>query len=390
MISPKEIKRAKWIGLDGFSFLLKPVFTMTVSLVIIRLAGVERWGEIVPYLVGIELMAVLLNWGQKPYLLKKFALNPSVKSETWSNSILARTPLFFFGLLIVVFLPVSSHIKTLLVILIFTKWVSSFFDSVIQFDREYSKSILSDALNLGLCLTVILWFRNNLTLENILVSICVGSFFKMLILLTLIPKGITLNSWGSVWPELKLAFPFFALTIAGLIQSKGDLYMVIYLLPNQEIAQYQVLIGFLIMGQSLSAVVLNPFQKNLLRINVNDAGNIRLAHFKIGVLVSVLLSVFIFLIMKYVYLFSIPFWMPVVYFLYLIPLYIYLIDSQIMIKHHLEKNLLSFTVYAAICNLGLSFILVPFIGIVGALISGIACRLLISFLVINKTRSLRY
>lgn len=388
MINSKTIKRSKFIGLEGLNFIIKPLHTSLISLVVIRFFDLKVWGGFVIFLVGIDLLSSFLNWGQKPYLLRSFSLSPAKMNVQLGKALIARIPLLFISLLLIFILQVfRQHLIFIFLWLLF-KWLAMFLEPVIQYHRKYWNAILAEICAISIAFAGIYYFRENFSESQLIIVFAASAFIRCLILFPLFRnikfKGFKVEE---IKKELQLALPFFGLAIAGLLQTKGDLFAVTYLSNEKALATYQVLISFLLIGQTLSWIVLGPFQKNIYRINNESLKKIKSTYLKVGVVLTSIMSLVIFLIVKEVYQLEFPYWYIVFFFIYLFPLYFYLIEAQILLKHNGERTLLKYNLIAAIVNIVLSLIFVSFYGIAGALASGIICRLVLAKLVINKSKN---
>ncbi len=383
------IKRSKFVGLETTNFVLRPIHTSLVSLIIIRLFDVELWGSFVIFLVGVELLTNLFNWGQKPYLLREFSLSPNTIGQQWSRATFARLPMLF---LIVIFLWVVPSFQAYffpLLLWIFFKWFAFLFEPIIQFHRKYKWSIIAELAAITTALTSIFFFKEGMQLTDVIYLFVLSSGVRCLVLLPL------LSEWKAspfsvklLRTELLLAFPFFALSIAGLLQTKGDLYVVTYLLSKQDLASYQIILSFLLLGQSFSAIVLGPFQKNIYRWQGRNFQKLKKSYLQIGLATTLVFSIALYYGLKYVYLIDLPLSYMLLFFMYLYPLFLYFIESQILLKHKNEKQLLRYNIVASGCNIVLSLVLVSLYGMSGALLGGIACRLILGRLVISRSKKL--
>ncbi|MGB0886684.1 MAG: polysaccharide biosynthesis C-terminal domain-containing protein [Vicingaceae bacterium] len=383
----KTIKRSKYIGLEAINFVLRPLHTSLVSLLIVRLFNVDLWGEFVFFLISAELVNTVLNWGQKPFLLREFSLKPNKINEYWSQAIYARIPLLFLAFILLSVTPVfRSYFIPLLLFIVF-KWLGGLFESYIQFYRKYLWSISASVLGLLTALFCVYFFKNKMTLEVLIYIFSFSSFIQFITLLPLISKWkIPKISTNKIKTGLLLSLPFFALSIAGLVQTKGDLYIVTYFLKESQVANYQIIIGFLILAQTFSAIILGPFQKNIYRWRKKNTFKLKKLYLQIGFVVSIVFTVILYFVLNNLYLISLSIWHLPLFFAYLYPLYIYLIESQLLLKHKKEKLLLKDTLIAAFFNILTALFLVPFYGIYGALFSGIICRLILAGLVLHHSK----
>lgn len=385
----KTIERSRFVGLETVNFLLRPIHTSLVSLLIIRFFDVELWGSFVLFLVGVELLTNLFNWGQKPFLLRGFSLSPNTIGQQWSKATYARLPMLLIVAIALLVIPSFQAYFFPLLLWVFFKWLGFLFEPIIQFHRKYKWSIVAELASIIAALGSIFFYGEEMELSDIIYLFVFSSGVKCLILLPLFSEWKTSSfSLKLLREELTLAFPFFALSIAGLLQTKGDLYVVTYLLPKQNLASYQVILSFLLLGQSFSAIVLGPFQKNIYRWQGNNFQKLKRSYLQIGFVATFVFSIALYYGLEYVYLIDLPLSYIVLFFAYLYPLYAYFIESQILLKYKNEKQLLYYNIMAAGCNIGVSFVLVSFYGIIGALLGGIACRLILAKLVISRSKKI--
>ena len=381
--------RSRFVALEALSFGLKPLHTSLISLLIIRLIDIQFWGEFVFYLVAVQVCITFLNWGQKPYLLKKFSAQPNKIGEYWSKAFFARTPL-----LIVVFccLAIVPNLQTFflpLLLWVSFRWGTVMFDSLIQFNRNYKASIKAEVLSLIVSVILAFFWVEKIDLEGLIYIFAFSNGIKLSVLLPILPKNaIAFSSLRNIKPELLISFPFFALTLAGMFQTKGDLYLATFLMDEAELGKYQVLVGFLLLGQAFSGILIGPFLKNVFRFNKKDVTGLKKGYLKVGLSISLLFTIVLYFLMRYVYLIDLKIEVALLIFACLAPLYFFLIESQLLLKHKKEKQLLKFTLIAASVTFALSFLLIPLWGIQGALISGVGGKVTLALLVVKQSNKI--
>ncbi len=386
----KTLKRSKLIGLETFGFILRPLHTSLVSFLIIRYHDISLWGSFVVFLIGVELLTTLLNWGQKPYLLREFSLHPSTIGQQWSKASYARIPLFLFAIITIVIVPSFREYFIPLSIWVFFKWCGFLFEPIIQYHRKYGWSIAAELVALAVAAFTIMFVAEEIELPTLLFVFALSSGAKSLVLLPLLKEWeASTFSINSVKKELAISFPFFALSIAGLLQTKSDLYVASYLLNSKALASYQVILSFLLLGQTVSAMILGPFQKNIYRWQGDDIRQLKNFYLKVGFLLTLVFSLGLYFVLRYIYLIDFSLWFMPLFFAYLFPLYTYFIESQILLKFKHEKQLLYFNLVTAVCNIVFSIFLINLFGIEGALLSGIISRLVLSKLIVNKSKAIR-
>lgn len=366
--------------------MLKPIHNSIISLLIIRFYDSHLWGSFVVFLVAIELFSTFVNWGQKPFLLRAFSVRPGFMGEQWLATAYSRV-FFLVLVLVVLFLVPSLKIYFLPLSLWFIlKWLSSLTEPVVQFYRKYSRAILAEITAIATAVICIWFLFKQMNLETLLYIFVLSTFMKLLVLLPLMKymKRVEAFSLKLVKMEIIASFPFFALSITGLLQTKSDLYIATYFLNEQSTANYQIMIGFLLLGQALATTLIGPFQKNIYRWGNTGIKKVKRLYIIGGIIISVLYSIFLYMALWYVYFIRLEVWFLFLFFIYLLPLYTFLIESQILLKHNGEKQLLYCSLIATLFNLGMSVLLIPSWGILGALLSGIAGNIMLAIVVINQ------
>ncbi len=149
---PRLLKRQKYIRRLGtilansLNTLLLPALNITISFLVIRLAGNRIWGEFVGVLILIQLGTHLIAWGNKEYLLREFSRHPTKIQAAWSKSLYARMWIFLilsFGVL-VWFRP--SLLTASLMAWGFGLLLSQSADVLILYNKDFLVSILVDTL----------------------------------------------------------------------------------------------------------------------------------------------------------------------------------------------------------------------------------------------------
>jgi len=388
--SRKTLYRSKLISLEAVNFVLKPLHISIVSIIIIRQYNSELWGEFILFLLGIEMLLTFVNWGQKPFLIREFSRVPSLIGISWSKAFFSRIILLMFSLVLISISPFISGYKIIFSVWFISRCLTSFIEPIIQFNRKYKWSILTEVFSLGVSLGLLYLFSNDLDLGGLLLVFALSSLVKMLLIVPLVPSWkLPAMSLQKAMLALSISFPFFALSVSGLIQTKGDLYMVTALLDKVDIAKYQIIIGFLVLGQTISSIVLGPFQKNIYRFKENEIKGLKTSYLKIGWISTSILSLGLFLVLKLIYQFEFPILYLLLFVAYLMPMYFYLIESQFLIKNGFERKVLYYTIMAAIIDVVLCIALIPLFELTGALYSGILSRIILARLIVFSYKKMK-
>lgn len=380
----KTSKRLSWIGLEALYQFIRPVANTLISLFVVRLASPELWGAVVPFILGIEVLLQLVHWGHKPFLLRIFSEQPGNLNKNWYTHTLQRTVLTLPILILLYFIPGYSTFYGWLAAWFLLRFLVLIIDVLIQYHRRYYRALLAEVISLSTVILGLLYFFDALELTSILILFVLAQAFKALFLIGLIPK-FRLHYTNHLFSSNLLipALPFFLLGFVGLLQNKVDLYSVTWLLNDSDIAFYQILVSFLVLGQTLSTTVLNPFQKNLYRMSYAEIKKMKLNYFLFGLSLSFLVAIGITLVLKLLYHFEVSLTLSLFMWFYLAPMYYYLIECQIILKNHQEVKLIYFNLIATFVSVIGTFVLIPLLHIEGAILASIIGRCILTLLVVR-------
>ena len=387
-IDSKTQKRIGFISLEAINHFLKPAFTSLMSLIVIRWTGDEIWGLFVPFLIGIELLLTVLNWGQKPYLIRAFSLRSDTIGYSWFVALWSRSILLIPLFLVSWVVPLSfSQIAYCLIWILLRFFVQSL-EPIIQFNRSYGRSILAELASLVVA-CVLLFAAEDVNLSWLFSVVIVAYGIKSILLAPLIPiQRFRFPVADEVMTYIRSALPFLLLSLLGLIQAKVDLYLVTWYMPESDIAYYQVLSGFLVIMQTGAFIILGPFQKNIYRMNAFSLSRMKRNYFLLGLVLVSVGSLAVVAALKWLFLFEIHQVLIPLIVAYNIPLFWYLIESQILLKNNREKDLLMATFISALFGFAVCYLGIPHWGIYGALVGGIFARVVIAVMVVRSANKI--
>jgi O-antigen/teichoic acid export membrane protein len=185
------------------------------------------------------------------------------------------------------------------------------------------------------------------------------------------------------------AFAFFALGFTGLLQSRIDLYLVGLFLPKSMVGQYQVLMNFLLYLQALSNFVLGPFVKNLYRLSYRSILSLSLRLLALGALLCPLGLLLIDVVLRVYYGFDLP---PIFFGLggaVALPIYFYLPIIYALYKGGLAGRVVGINVLGIATSAAISLLLLPTLGLLGAVTGAAAAQLLMLLAYVWRSRELR-
>ncbi len=304
---------------------LLPILSPVVSLLVVRLASAEVWGEFVSLLVVVQFGAHVASWGNKEYLLREFSRAPARIAEAWQTSLFARSWLWLaLGTGLMVWAgptPRAAWLGLWSLALLLDQSC----EALVTYYRAFGFALVVDAVGLGTMALAVFLAGRRLT-PDFLLALFAGVTLAQAVTLLLRFRAQTLarRAGRLEFGFFRLALPFFLLGFSGLLQSRADLYVVSYFLPRAEVAQYQVFINFLLYLQAMANVALMPFVKSLYRLGADAIPKLsaRLTLLGFALLPPLLLTVYFLLATLYRFHFPLAMWISGG--LLVLPIYAYL------------------------------------------------------------------
>jgi len=369
-------KRAGAVIANSVNSLLLPVFNIVISYLVIRFASIDLWGEFVYWLIIVPLGVHVVSWGNKEYLLRAFSFNPAQIAKTWQTSLISRSGLFVLLCVALVFTGASSGQSLLLILWSLGLVLFQSYEVFVVYKKDFLFAALVEAITLTLLVVGIINLGADITsnwlifLFGLAYLLKAGLYLLRYHRLTL-PPEINL-AWLTDRFEFKyfsLAFPFFLLGFSGMLQSRIDLYAVNIFLPKSQVGQYQVFINLMIYLQSVSAFILIPFVKSIYRLGYTSIQRISVRLFGLGLLMLLPALVLVQLMLAYIYQFTLSPYFLVAGGLFVLPIYFYLPIIYALYKADQQLTVLKINIIGAGLNFGLNLLLLPSIGMIGAVIA---------------------
>ncbi len=366
----KYKERLKNILLNGINAGITPIFSLVISLVVVRTYGPLLWGDFVQILLWLNVGAHLASFGSKEFLLRKFSNEPSQTSELFRSSIKARFPLVIAIALGFVALPYFGLDRSLWMFLwLFFRFIYQSYDVIIIWRKKFEFSILVEA-SIGLILLLILkYWQGNISSLNLIQCFAIAEIAKALFMITLNYQEY-LPSFKIVLDitQLKESSLFFFIGFAGLLHSRVDQLLATHYLSSTNLAFYQILMSMLLLCQSIAHFILQPFVKNLYRLSEESINKIALQLLLIGGLLSPILVVTTGFILNYFYHFEITGQIIISGFIFIVPFFYSLAYIYSLYKMNVEKQVLWVNFAVIILNIVVLPFVFPMYGINGAII----------------------
>lgn len=366
----KYRRRLLLISSYSLNTLIVPVISFFISFLVVKLKNVELWGELVYYIIIINLASHILGWGQNEYLLRDFSLNPSKIAKIWQNSLINRLPLFIIIFLLISFLNFSLERKLIICLWLITLFFYKFYEPLVLYKKNFSFVLKLETFIFIIFVTLLFLLRERLDLTFLLLIFASTSLIKTAAASYYFHRDVYVGFSGRLDPTyLKVSFPFFIPSFIGLIQTRTDLYCVAYFLSNKEVGKYQILINLLFYLQSVASLIIKPFLKNIYRLPDRTLYKLAFSLFRGGVIIAVPAMVLIYFILFFYYRFEFSINFYILGYFFVIPFYLYLVKIYHLFKHDKQNSVVVIAIIATGLNLILNLILIQKLGIQGALLA---------------------
>ena len=372
----KYRKRAVTITANAVNSLLVPVFNIGIAYLVIQFGSLALWGGFVNWLVVVGLGAHGVAWGNKEFLLRSFSRNPGHIAVEWQRSLKSRALLFGLLCLVLLLLAESPEQGGLLILWALGLALVQSLEVFVVYRKDFLFAALVEATLMTTLSGIILTLSEGISVNRLILLFGLTQLIKAALYLTRyrtlttrLANAPTATSDFSPLTYFRLALPFFLLGFSGMLHSRIDLYAVNIFLTRQDVGQYQVFINLMIYLQSVSLFVLLPFVKSIYRLNHQAIEKMALRLFGLGLLLLIPGLGGAHLLLTQVYQFSLPFYFLLVGGLFVLPIYLYLPIIYALYGAQRETAVLKINLLAAGLNLVLNLLLLPSVGMIGAIIA---------------------
>jgi len=392
-------RRASPVILNAANNLLMPLLSPIVSLAVVRLAGADLWGDFVGVMIGVQLAAHAAAWGNKEYLLRRFSFSPAHAAQAWQSSLATRLLLIVAPLGVTVVFALSGLASNWLapaIVWTLGLVVYQSFDVIVLYKRSFVFSGAVELAGLGIMLAAILQRQARIDLDSLVVLFGVVTWLKAAAMAIRFRQPFLATAFGRPLLSRRFdrryfaqAFPFFALGLTGLLQSRIDLYVANHFLPRSELAQYQVFMTFVLFLQSVSNFVLAPFVKNIYRAQVRSILGLSPRLLALGVLVVCLGLPAVWAILTVHYGFDLP---PGTFALggfAALPIFFYLPMIYALYKVGAQSVVVTINLIGVGVSFALSVALLPRVGLAGAVGAAAVAQCCMAAAYSLRSRSLR-
>jgi hypothetical protein len=371
------VKRLIPIGWSAALNLLPTFTNLVAAWLVLHFADDALWGSFVAFQLGIGLVLHVLAWGNKDYLSRIFAMRATTDPEVWKQVLISRGALLFIALPVLL-LIYPSQTSALLLLWLMAGFIRQSFDAVITFTRAFAFGALTEFAGSIFLIVGIVILRKDLTLNTIVVLYALAQVIRLVPFLLRYGRTYLLGTFPSLqFRYFHVALPFFLLGFAGLLVARMELYCLLAndgpggAVTETEVGHYQIWTNLLIYLQSVAAFIVQPVTKFLYRLPVRSVWKFTWRMVGWGTGVVILGLPVIWVLLKYWYRFDIPLVLYPLAFIYVVPVFYTAPLVLHLFKHHAQKQVMLANGAAILLNLGTSILLIPRIGVPGAMIASV-------------------
>ncbi len=385
-------RRAAVVARHAVQRLLPMALGTALSLAVVRWHGAAVWGAWVAALLVWQLTAHVVGWGNKDDVLRRLSRDgaepgPTLRAHAWLR-LRALAPVAGAVMLAVgVAADWPFELLGLAAAWLVLRVLSQSFEALVLHEQGFLRGAAADALATLVPLLGVLAAGPSsgagaLTRELLGGLFVAGELLRLLTLVGLFPAarqratgpgpatGGRAGRGGAALATvstLRAGLPFFLVGAAGLLGSRVDLYCVAALLPDAEVARYQVLVNALLWLQSVAGFTLTPFARDLYRLDYPALLRLLARFSGLGVLVGVAGSAGLTALVRLAYHLPMSAALSVLGAAYVAQMFVHVPAIFMLYKADRERDVLRMSVGILVVNGALNLAAIPVWGVEGAL-----------------------
>ncbi len=374
----KLIARFRIISQNGIHQFLLPFSQFLVAYLVIQYRSEAIWGEVVAFLLVINLLNMLLGWGSKTYLLRAISAKPAALAQLWQKDLISRTTLLGGAVLGLLFFYWQNDILFWLILWLSSTFMYRSFNVIYLYTRRFSIPILVESISTLIMVGTLYTSQNNISSLLVIQLYAITALLRSVLYSFLFRQTVfKTHHWQLDCRTLIATFPYFIPGFIGFFQSQIDLYCVAYFLPKKTLGEYQVFVKALMLIFMISRIIVAPFIKNIYRLSDASIQKFHILVLRTGIVASFPFVVGIYIVMSQIYTINFSVIMYILGYFMVIPFFGYVIQTHFLLKYHQQYKIVWVFVTAAVVNLTLNIILIPSYQIIGAMLTTVVVQYLV-------------
>ncbi len=247
-------------------YLVQPIHNALLALVVARILGPSVWGAFVVNLLAVQLGALLADWGSREWLMREVSLGPSRLGMLWQTSLMSRLPLLLLlpvALLVLGWDPPRVGLCSAWALAL---TLARSFDVLVVYRGRFTAACALELAAVA-AIVALVWSSLVTSVDGLIVAAILVASARVAVYAVLFASDVLMQLAGALRPSVLLeSKSFFLMGFSGWLSSRIDVYVVAAVLAEEDLARYQILMGFLVMAQAVAGWSLQPFVKGLYRL----------------------------------------------------------------------------------------------------------------------------
>jgi SAM-dependent methyltransferase len=356
------------MALNAARHVVPPLGQLAMAWLVVQRAGDGAWGAVVGPLLVASILAQIIAWGSKDFLLREFAQRPRTAVSPWCGNLLARAVFLAPALLLMVAVSTAAAEWALWSLWMVARFVATSFDPLVLAERRMVPAVLAEVSAVAAAMGTLLAAPAPLGSTWVLVALAAGSSVRAVVLAAAfvgrldLPSRLTAH-WGSLTGSL----PFVLTGLAGTMASKADLWLVAASQADALVGRYHIITNALLALQATTALAMAPFARGLYRLPDDALRRLSWCLLALGLPVSALGVGAVALVMRSAFGFPFEWSWFAVGAAFVLPMFATAPRIHLLLKQHRESTVAVVAFAAGLVNAALTWLALPRFGLQGAL-----------------------
>ena len=343
-----------------------------IAFLVLRESSPRVWGQFVTVSITLSILLHLVGFGNRDYLLQRFALEPSTTFKLWQRNLSSRSPLLVGAALAVSFLLQGTGVWFPLLWL-GTGFFAQSVEASILHERRIARALSAELLPAVGLIAWVASHADGLSAARLVSAFAIANTVKALLI---VPIGLPSRLKPAARPRLtpshlavlRACVPFFLIGLGGMLHSKVDLFLVAAMADDVDLASYQISTNLFIALQATFALLLAPNAKVLQRLPYDTIARLAGLTFFSGTLaLAFAIRPMASWVLREPFGLDLP---PIFLWVGLgliLPVWVTTLFTYYLLGKERQTSLVYLGYGGALCNAIVTILLLPRLGILGAL-----------------------
>jgi len=356
---------------------LPSLINVLISYVLLHYKGNELLNKNVVFLITVNLLMIVINWGVKDFLVREYSRQMSDAAQVFARVMRSKVPLVLVCCVAVCFVPLSQYLKLSVVAFIVFKSYNNLFEPLYIVYSRFRLITLCDVATAGLFICFLFWY-SPITEFTIYAYLILSELVKCVANHLLFRKtGILAYT---LKPELKFLAEtrnYFLAALAGFLMSRADVYLVGLFLGKNELNFYHISLNLIGLAQIGYTAMVAVYSRNLFRLPAPAFHKTLSQVGGLGALLSLVSGSLVWGLLACFYKFSVSYTFVMLTVLNLLSFSFVLPEMYRYTYYNRNDVSLRLTVASGLLSISSGLVLIPLFKMEGALLSNTLGSLLL-------------